>query len=285
MNRRNFLVASASATAAMAAPAAELTAGAVIERIRKQVGVPWRDQTVDTFKAGGPDTPVTGIATTFMATFDVLQRAAAAGKNFVITHEPTFYNHEDQTKDFAADPVYTAKAAFIAKHRMAIFRFHDHWHAHQPDGIMEGVVAALGWEKYRSAGQRGFTLPPTTLEGLARDLRGKLKVKTMRVIGDPRLPVKTVAYGPGFNSLQGAMRTLARPEIDALVIGESREWEGIEYAQDAIAAGQKKGLIALGHAISEEPGMQECAAWLKTFVTEVPIEFVPAGEPFWTPAA
>ena len=103
------------------------------------------------------------------------------------------------------------------------------------------------------------------------------------MIGDPRLPVRNVVYGPGFNSLQGAMRSLARPNVDVLIVGESREWEGIEYAQDAIAAGQKKGLIALGHAISEEPGMKECAAWLKTFVTEVPIEFVPAGEPFWTP--
>ena len=56
----------------------------------------------------------------------------------------------------------------------------------------------------------------------------------------------------------------------------------MEYAQDAIAAGMKKALIVLGHAISEENGMSECARWLKTFVTEVPVEFVPAGEPFWT---
>jgi putative NIF3 family GTP cyclohydrolase 1 type 2 len=283
MNRRKFLVASAAATGLSAA--GPLTAGAVVDRIRKQVGVPWREQTVDTFKAGGPETPVTGIATTFMATFDVVQRAAAAGRNFVITHEPTFYNHEDQTREFATDPVYAAKAAFIEKNRMAIFRFHDHWHARRPDGIMAGVVATLGWDKYRSAEGHGFTLPPTTLEALAADLRGKLRIKTIRVIGDPRLPVKNVAYGPGFNSLQGGMRTLARPETDVLVIGESREWETIEYAQDAIAAGQKKGLIILGHAISEEPGMRECAAWLKTFISEVPIEFVPAGEPFWAPKA
>ena len=64
MNRRRFLVASAAATGLSAA--APLTAGAVVDRIRKQVGVPWREQTVDTFKAGGPDTPLTGIATTFI---------------------------------------------------------------------------------------------------------------------------------------------------------------------------------------------------------------------------
>src|SRR5271165_2227436 len=77
-----------------------LTVRQVIERIQKNVGVPWKAQTVDTFKAGDPDTPVTGIATTMMATYDVLRRAAASGKNLIITHEPTFYNHEDKTADF-----------------------------------------------------------------------------------------------------------------------------------------------------------------------------------------
>ena len=53
-----------------------LTARQVIERIQAHVGVPWQSDTVDTFKAGNPDTPVTGIAVTMMATLDVLKRAA-----------------------------------------------------------------------------------------------------------------------------------------------------------------------------------------------------------------
>jgi hypothetical protein len=31
--------------------------------------------------------------------------------------------------------------------------------------------------------------------------------------------------------------------------------------------------------------MKYFAGWLKTFVTEVPIEYVPAAEPFWRPDA
>jgi hypothetical protein len=27
--------------------------------------------------------------------------------------------------------------------------------------------------------------------------------------------------------------------------------------------------------------MEECTRWLKTFVSEVPIEFVPTADPFW----
>src|ERR1051325_6856917 len=61
-----------------------LSANDVIEQIKSHVGVPWQEPTVDTFKAGDPQTRVTGIAVTMMATLDVLQRAAANGQNLVI---------------------------------------------------------------------------------------------------------------------------------------------------------------------------------------------------------
>src|SRR6267143_6025058 len=61
-----------------------VTAREIIARIQQQVGVPWQAETVDRFKAGNPDTVVTGIAVTMMATMDVLQRAAASGKNLII---------------------------------------------------------------------------------------------------------------------------------------------------------------------------------------------------------
>src|SRR5438309_713805 len=41
-----------------------LTAGEVVERIKKNLGIPWRDQTYrDTFKFGGPETPLGQLAT------------------------------------------------------------------------------------------------------------------------------------------------------------------------------------------------------------------------------
>src|SRR4029077_10113020 len=89
-NVRAFVLVIASGLAATSAygQTKALTAGEVVERIKAHVGIPWMTQTVDTFKAGNPDTEVKGIAVTMMATLDVLQRAAAAGQNLVITHEP-----------------------------------------------------------------------------------------------------------------------------------------------------------------------------------------------------
>lgn len=39
-------------------------------------------------------------------------------------------------------------------------------------------------------------------------------------------------------------------------------------------------MIILGHMMSEDHGMQEVAEWLRTFLSEVPIAFIAAGEPF-----
>ena len=281
-SRRAFMLTAAAVAAANGQDrAAGLTAKDVIERIQKNVGVPWREQTVDTIKSGSPGRPVKGIATTMMATLDVVQRAAAAGKNMVITHEPTFYSHEDKTDVLRDDPVYQFKQAFLDKHEMVVFRFHDHWHAHRPDGIATGMTQALGWEKNVDPGNpRQFRFDGVTLAGLAREIEAKLRIRTMRVIGDPGLRVRTVAANWGY---AGSLRPFGRPDLDVLVIGEAREWELIEYAADTVTSGRKQGLIVLGHIPSEQGGMAHCANWLKSFISEVPIEFVAAAEPFWSP--
>ena len=44
------------------------TAQEVVDAIKGHVGVEWREKTVDTFKTGDPQTVVTGVAVTMMAT-------------------------------------------------------------------------------------------------------------------------------------------------------------------------------------------------------------------------
>jgi len=270
--------------AALAAQQTPLTARQVIERIQSHVGVPWRTQTVDTFKAGDPDTPVTGIATTMMATYDVLVRAAAEGKNLIITHEPTFYSHLDGTDAFEKekDPVWAEKDRFIREHHLVVWRFHDHWHMRRPDGIMTGVVRSLQWQKFQSSSEPGFfVVPETTLGGLAALMKQRLGIQTVRVVGNPEMKVTKVALLPGAGGPQSHHRVLVKDNVQVLAIGEVPEWETIEYVADAAAQGKQKALILLGHIASEQPGMEDCAVWLKTFIPEVPISFVPTRELYW----
>jgi len=267
-----------------AAQKSQITARQLVAEIQKQVGVEWKTDTVDTFKAGNPDTPVTGVAVTMMATMDVLQRASAKGLNFVITHEPTFYAHLDTPEGVPqSDPVWAEKRDFIEKHRMVVWRFHDHWHMRKPDGIEAGNVHLLGWEKFqRPDNQYLFVMPEITLRALAAQVAKKLDSSVVRVVGDPEMKVTKVGFSPGAAGSEREIHALEQDDVQVLMVGETREWETVEYAADAVSEGKKKALIVIGHIPSEQPGMEECARWLKGFVKDVPIEFVAAKQPFWT---
>jgi putative NIF3 family GTP cyclohydrolase 1 type 2 len=289
-----FLIASASlvlitdAMHVLSATAQEKrpTAAEVVAAIQEHVGVPWKTDTVDTFKAGNPETRVTGIAVTMMATLDVLQRAAVKGENLVITHEPTFYNHLDRPEGMdESDAVWKEKRAFIEKNGLVVWRFHDHWHLRNPDGILTGMVKALGWEKYQNAeNPHVFTVPETTLEKLAADVAKRLETPVLRVVGNPEMRVTKLALSPGSAGFQRETHALEMENVEVLLVGETREWETVEYAADAVSEGKRKALILIGHVPSEQAGMEECARWLKTFVKNAPIEFVATKQPFWTPA-
>ena len=271
-------------SSAIAQKKKEITANEVIERIKKNVGLEWRSDTVDTFKGGDPNTKVTGIAVTMMATMDVLQRAAAKGENLVITHEPTFFDHLDVSTQLPQgdnDPVFAEKRKFIEDHRLVVWRFHDYWHRRSPDGILTGVIKQLGWEKFQDAKNPYlFTIPETTVGQIADELKKKLGINVMRVVADRDMKVKRLAFSPGSAGFRREAGALEMPDVELLIAGESREWETVEYVADAVAQGRHKALILLSHVPSEQPGMDECTTWLKTFVTEVPVEFVPTKDPF-----
>jgi putative NIF3 family GTP cyclohydrolase 1 type 2 len=281
--RREFVAISAMAAAAALTGVAQarLTAGQVVDRIKQNLGVPWRDGPTDTFKTGDASTPITGIATTVMSTFEVIKKAAAAKKNLVITHEPTFWTGNDNVEGFVKDGVYQQKLQFIRDNNIVVWRFHDNLHARQPDMTSVGLAQAIGWEKYASKTEsRVYNLPPVTLREVARDIEKRLKLSVIRVIGNPQATVTRGALMQGTAPFHAAT---VFPNVDVIVAGEQREWEGVEYAFDANTAGQRKGLILIGHWVSEDQGMRLCADWLKSFVTEVPVEWIPAGDPFWRP--
>ena len=260
-----------------------MTAGEVVERIKGRVGIPWMTETVDRIVAGSPEVRVKGIASTMMATLKVIQRVVAAGRNMIVTHEPTFWSHLDTTKELESDPTYEFKRRFIAEHDVAVFRFHDHWHRMKPDGINAGMTRELGWEKNAvSEGSREFVFDVATLGGLVETMVKRLNAHSMRVVGDAKMPVKRVVANWGYASLMpSVIKTAARPDVDVMICGETREWELVEYVQDQIAAGAKKALIVVNHVVSEQSGMRYCAEWLKPMVPEVPVEFMASKEPFW----
>ena len=250
----------------------------IIDHILSKTPYDAAQDTVDTVKTGDPSQPLRGIATTFMASYEVIEQAIAAGANLIITHEPTFYNHLDATDWLARDPVYAAKRKLIDEHGLVIWRFHDYWHRHQPDGIMTGMLRALGWQEYADAEwPYFFSLPPTTLEDLIAQLKAKLDIPMLRVVGQPGTVCRRAALLVGAIGGRPQIEILGRDDIDVLICGEINEWEINEYTRDAIQLGRAKALIVTGHAPSEEAGMAWLADWLREQIADVPIAHVPSG--------
>jgi putative NIF3 family GTP cyclohydrolase 1 type 2 len=262
-----------------------VTAGEVLARIKQKLGVTWREQTYrDTFKFGGPDTVVRGIATTAFASMEVIERAGAAGLNLIIPHEVTYWNDRDDTSGVSRDPIYALKVELMKKHDVAVFRIHDHMHAQRPDFTFVGSARDVGLDSTHETapGSHRFVIPKTTLGALAASVKKHSGARALRVVGDPAATVRRVLLGVGY-----ASPPTAAADVEVVISGEQQEADGNfdspAYVLDAMAAGVTKGWIMLGHTVSEEAGMLEMADWIRSFVPEVPVQLVKAGEPFWVP--
>jgi putative NIF3 family GTP cyclohydrolase 1 type 2 len=186
-----------------------------------------------------------------------------------------------QSQELENDPVYKAKMSIIDENSLIVFRFHDHWHRTQPDGIYVGMTDKLKWEPYLAEGTGNvFDLPQATLGEVRTHLEDIFPTANIRVIGDPDLVINKTAFIAGAPGSRRHISALQKEDINLIVIGEAAEWETVEYVRDAMQAGLPKAAIILGHVLSEEAGMEYCAFWLKSFVDQVPVHFIPAGDPF-----
>lgn len=256
------------------------TVGSIMDIIYKEIpGAPF-SQTVDTLKSGSAEQQVTGIVTTMFATVDIIRQAVALKSNFIIAHEPTFYNHADELEWAGKNDVTQKKLALLNENKIAVWRLHDYLHSFRPDSVRYGVVKNMGWEKYDPQSNGLINIPSTNLAQLVADFKSKLKIKHLRVIGELKQTCTKIAILPGAPGGQSQMRAAESLQPDVIVCGELREWETAEYIRDAEALGKKISLILLGHAVSEEPGMEWLAGWLPGKVPGVPVKHIPTADPF-----
>lgn len=237
--------------------------------------------TVDTIKAGSADQKVTGIVTTMFATNEVIAKTIRLGANFVIAHEPTFYNHTDETKWLGDDAVLKAKQGVLMEHGIAVWRFHDGIHRHNPDGIRVGVMQALGWEKLYNPGDPPLVvLPPASLGDILALLKKNLGIEHLKYIGDVGQTCSKLVLLPGASGGQSQIGAIQKYDPDLLIVGELSEWETSEYVRDARYLGEKIALVVLGHSVSEEPGMEWLVPVLQQKAPGIPVTHVVSGDAF-----
>ena len=278
-----------------------MTVREIVDAIILKTGVPPlpEEKTCDHLMSGSWDMQVNKIATTFMATVDVIRRAAQAGANLIITHEPTWFTGADDTGWLEGDAVFQQKKELIEKTGVAIWRFHDHMHMASEDGIFRGFEQETGWTQYRmeppTIDTLGFgapnkhdgcyQIPEMTLRELCAFFKERLSMNVIQIIGEPDMRVSRVGVLPGGGSLGiGAeympMRYMRLRNLDVLICGDITEWTLPAYVRDACQLGLHRAILVLGHERSEEAGMKWLGDWMNDIVNGTPIVFIDAEEPF-----
>lgn len=218
------------------------------------------ERTCDTLKCGDGGTRLSRVAVTMHATVDVIRRAHEWGAQFLIVHEPTFYDHWDIRLE--NDPVTDAKVALLEETGMAIWRFHDHPHRKYVDMIREGNCRSLNLKgRFMRPGEYVATAAmildePLSICEIASRFK-ELGAENLRICGNLETICKRIALA--FGTPAGVWETLRNPEIDAVLLGEGCEWQMGEYARDAGLLGFNKALMIIGHIPSEREGMKYLA--------------------------
>ena len=280
--------------------ATSLTANAVVERIRSRASSAWMGGTSEGFQCGDPNETVMGIATAWTPTIEALQKSISLKHNLMISMEPPFWRESGTVltevsmgtpsmKVLEASSVYQYKKKLIDDHRLILWRFNENYQALPSNPRLNALARTLGFKAYENlaatqklaaTGAGVYTIPQISLADLAKKARESAKAKALRVLGDPQEKVKSVALLPGYIQNEDIMAMVRDRNVDVVICGEPCEWEAFEYAEDWITAGWGKGMISLGRAASEDPGATELAAWVGSFISDVPVTGIAVGEPF-----
>jgi putative NIF3 family GTP cyclohydrolase 1 type 2 len=246
--------------------------------------------------AGAPTTLVTGVAFTAMPTVAVLQEARARGLNMIVTPESPLFARPLTANPtpgagapasiprdaLAGDRIRDAKRAFVEQNGLVVYQLADNLAARSPDLMVQGLARAMGWPQTAASAvdPRIYAIAPTTLRAMIGQAKQRLGVDGgLRYVGEPDMAVRRVLVIPGTAEVVSMVK--ATPQVDLVLTGDIREWEGVNYVYDSLQMAEKKALVAVGRYLSEQPGIAQAADWLRPALRGLPVETIAPKDPYW----
>ena len=230
--------------------------------------------TVDTFKAGDPTAAVRGIAVGWMSYTWALKRALELNCNVFITHEPTYYNHEDKDPAMFRFPGVRDKRRFIEENDLVIIRCHDLWDQIPDIGIPDswGKLLELGCPVDGSTYIRVYDTAGVTAGELARAVARRTASygqPGVQLVGSADTVVNRISIGTG--AITPFLECVERFAIDLAICTD----DGVDYWRDGgFAIDMKIPIIVVNHMVSEEIGVQRLAETLNRRFPTVPVHHI-----------
>lgn len=230
--------------------------------------------TVDTWKAGDPQSEVTGIAVAWMSYTWALERAAELGCNLLITHEPTFYHHSDSNPEILAWPECTAKREKIEALGLTILRCHDLWDQLPDIGMPDawGKKLGLGQPIAGEGYFRVYAGQGRTARQIAGDLAehvADLGQPGVQLIGHLDRVIHRIVLGTG--AITPYRQMLLRYAPDLVICSD----DGVTYWRDgAHAIDNGHTILVFHHHVTEDYGMELLANHLAGKFLTAPVHFI-----------
>ena len=233
------------------------------------------DRTVDTFKAGDPESDIRGIAVGWMSYTWALQKAVELGCNIFVTHEPTYYIHRDDDAEVFRFQEVRAKRQYIEENDLIVLRSHDLWDQLPGIGIPDswGELLGLGEPIDGSGYFRVYDVSGRSALQVAQQVAARTKrfgQEAVQLLGPEDKPVTRVGIGTG--AITPFQRLLDEYEIDLAICSD----DGLSYWRDGgLAIDMNIPVIIVNHAVTEEAGMILLARHLQERFPDIPIQHIP----------
>lgn len=222
---------------------------------------------------------VKGILVTWMLTTDAIKEAAKQGCNLILCHEIPFFG-EKWDRETPATPswkVNEERKRLLSENGMTVFQCHA-----TLDEILitDTFAEVLGLPKAARQEWRlrsVHEIAPIPLKKLARQVKKKMGLKIIRVVGDLNKKVSRVGLAYGGISLSvnlGFWEEMLKLNPDVVIGGETDEY-AIRYAIE-----NNLCVIETTHPISENPGLEKFCDELREVFPGVKIAFHRCGIPW-----
>ena len=236
-------------------------------------------ETENVYAFGDPQTICRGVAVAWWPGPETMRQAAAAGLNFIISHEdPIMMLHQLPSRpyrmklpDSFAVRANRERREIMAEHNLVVHR--HHWNIDcAPWGIIGAFIERMGWQD-QVAHQQGITwiveLPPAPLAQLTAYVKERLGVPFLRVASPTadhvarRIGVAPGGYGQSV-SYVAAFHALG---CDTVILGD------MIHACSKMATECGVAVVDCLHHAGEEPGLRVLAAKIAEQFPSLPVQF------------
>lgn len=245
---------------------------------------------------GNVEKECTGIVTCIWASAKVIQIAKELKANLIISHEAIFWNHGDHTDWLIDNEIFNKKKQLLDESDITVWRDHDYIHSGIPvddklyDGIFYGLMIKLDWLKYAYISEKGvqrfgqLKFPGIRAIDLAKEIKDKLQLDGIRLVGDPNTIVKNACISPHVlgEADNEIIKYVDKLDVDCLFTMELIDYTVSEYIRDSAKLNHPRCIISVGHFNLEQPGMEYATKWLAKAIGEesIPVHFVSDGDVF-----